>query len=213
VLFRSLLGAILDILVKAINIFPDVKTSLNVRMSDFAKWGCAITLAIGLKQSDFERAYRENIKSQDEESVRASMVAEMVIRYLRVNGESKIEGSATDLKKLIEEFENPPNEFGKPTGDLLSRREGWPKNATHFGRELTEVAPSLMALGYKVVTPKKGRGKTRNYSVEKVVPLDSDPDVEKGQRSFETTRIDELTDTRLYLALKGENIDVLEESG
>ena len=203
----KLLGAMLDILVKAINIFPEVKTSLNVRMSDFAKWGCAITLAIGLKQSDFERAYRENIKSQDEESVRASMVAEMVIRYLRINGETKIEGSATDLKKMIESFENPPDERGKPTGDLLSRREGWPKNATHFGRELTEIAPSLMALGYKVITPKKGRGKTRNYSVEKIITADAKAP-EKGQRSFETIDADELTDTRLYLALKGENVDV-----
>lgn len=199
----KLLGAILDTLVKAINIFPEVKTSLNVRMSDFAKWGCAITLAIGLKQGDFERAYRDNIKSQDEESVRASMVAEMVIRYLRINGETKIEGSATDLKKLIESFENPPDEHGKPTGDLLSRREGWPKNATHFGRELTEIAPSLMAIGYKVITPKKGRGKTRNYSVEKIVPLNAPKEVEKGQRSFETTDVEELTDTRLFTALKG----------
>jgi hypothetical protein len=203
----KLLGAILDTLVKAITLFPEVKTGLNVRMSDFAKWGCAITMAIGLKQVDFERAYRENIKSQDEESVRASMVAEMIIRYMRMTGETRIEGSATDLKKLIEGFENPPDERGKPTGDLLSRREGWPKNATHFGRELTQIAPSLMAIGYRVITPKKGRGKTRNYSVEKLVAIDA-KEPERGQRSFETTSADELTDTRLYLALKGENIDV-----
>ncbi len=199
----KLLGAMLDTLVKAINLFPEVKTGLNVRMSDFAKWGCAITMALGLKQSDFERAYRENIKSQDEESVRASMVAEMVMRYIRLTGETKIEGSATDLKKMIEDYENALSE----RGDLLGKREGWPKNATHFGRELTEIAPSLMALGYRVITPKKGRGKTRTYSVETLVSIEA-KEPEKGQRSFETTNAEELTDARLYAALKGVTEDV-----
>jgi hypothetical protein len=199
----QLIGAMLDTLVKAMRFFPDVKTGLNVRMSDFAKWGCAITMALGLKQTDFERAYRENIKSQDEEAVRASMVAEMIIRYMRTQGESRVEGSATDLKKLIEVFENPPDFHGKPTGDLLSRREGWPKNATRFGRELAEIAPSLIATGYRVATPKKGRGRSRNYVIERVISI-GEKELDKGQRSFETTNLDELTDARLRAALVGE---------
>jgi hypothetical protein len=194
----GLIGGMLDILVKAIQIYPSIKTKLNVRMADYAKWGCAITVALGLKQSDFEAAYRRNIRSQDEEAVRASMVAEMIIRYMRVQGEDIIEGSATDLKKLIEGFENPPDYQGKPMGDLLSRREGWPKNAARFGRELVEVAPALEALGYKVSVMRTGSA--RGLRVQRIVAGNASV-TEKGQRSFETVDPDELTDSKLRAAL------------
>lgn len=197
----KLIGAILDTLVQAMKLYPTVETKLNVRMSDFAKWGCAVTIALGLKQGVFEKAYLENIKSQDEEAVRASMVAEMIIRYMKNMDLSYIEGSATDLKKMMENFENPPDEHGKPIGDLLSKREGWPKNNTRFGRELSEVATSLTAIGYKVTTPKKGRGKNRNYTIEKIKTIE-EAIAGKGQRSFETTDPEELTIERLRQALK-----------
>jgi len=199
-----LIGAILDVLVKAMSLYSDTKTRINVRMADYAKWGCAITEALGLKKSDFEKAYIENIKNQDEEAVRASMVAEEIIRYMRITQRTQISGSATDLKKEIEEFENPLDDRGRPTGDLLSKREGWPKNSTHFGRELTEVAPSLEAIGYKITTPKKKGARSsgsRNYTIEKLVSAD-EPKTEKGQRTFNSVDPDELTDERLKTALK-----------
>jgi hypothetical protein len=122
----------------------------------------------------------------------------MIIRYMRVQGEDIIEGSATDLKKLIEGFENPPDYQGKPMGDLLSRREGWPKNAARFGRELVEVAPALEALGYKVSVMRTGSA--RGLRVQRIVSGNAAA-TEKGQRSFETVDPDELTDSKLRAAL------------
>jgi energy-coupling factor transporter ATP-binding protein EcfA2 len=197
----GLMYCILNILVDAMKRHPSTSTSLNVRMSDFAKWGCAITEAIGLRKAVFEKAYRDNVRAQDEEAVRASLLAEMIIRYFTRNpNQLNIEGSSTDIKKLLEDFENPLDERGRPTGDLLSRREGWAKNTTRFGRDLTEVAHHLTNIGYKVVTPKTGgRGKTRNYIIERFAGVGG---VERGQRRFDTVDPDELTETRLRDVLR-----------
>ena len=203
----QLIGAMLTVLVDAIRIYPTIKSRLNVRMSDYAQWGVAITLALGLKPRDFEDAYRENIKGQDEEAVRASLVAEMIIKYMTKNGLNHLEGSAAELKEMLENGENPDNGYGRPSGDLLSRREGWPKGANKFGRDLSEVANNMASLGYYVVTPKRGRGDRRKYTVDKVASKKDGLEV-KGQRSLEVADPDELTDTRLLVALAGKVKDV-----
>ena len=203
----QLIGAMLTVLVDAIRIYPTIKSRLNVRMSDYAQWGVAITLALGLKPRDFEDAYRENIKGQDEEAVRASLVAEMIIKYMTKNGLNHLEGSAAELKEMLENGENPDNGYGRPSGDLLSRREGWPKGANKFGRDLSEVANNMASLGYYVVTPKRGRGDRRKYTVDKVASKKDGLEV-KGQRSLEAVDPEELTETRLEVALAGKVKDV-----
>ncbi len=199
----QIIGAMLTVLVDAIRIYPTVKSRLNVRMSDYVRWGCAITLALGLKQVDFEDAYRLNIKGQDEEAVRASLVAEMIIKYMAGKGLTHLEGSATELKELLEVHEGV---YGVDTTPL-SKREGWPKGANKFGRDLSEVAANLEGVGYHVVTPKRNRVESRKYTIDKIV-ANKGGSVEKGQRSLGSVDSDELTDTRLRVALIGKVKDV-----
>jgi len=204
----QIIGAMLTVLVDAINIYPTVHSKLNVRMSDFVRWGCAITLALGLKQKDFEDAYRFNLLGQDEEAVHASLVAEMIIKYMKNSGDlSYLEGSATELKDMIEKMENPLDTWNHPTGDLLSRRQGWPKGANKFGKDLSDVAGNMLSLGYRVTTPKRGRGDKRSYTIEKIIRKRDGP-AEKGQRGLETVNPEELTETRLLVALVGKVKDV-----
>ena len=199
----QIIGAMLTVLVDAIRIYPTIKSRLNVRMSDYVRWGCAITLALGLKQSDFEDAYRLNILGQDEEAVRASLVAEMIIKYLTRKGLTHLEGSATELKEMLEVNEGVNGVDITP----LSKREGWPKGANKFGRDLSEVATNLEGMGYHVVTPKRNRVESRKYTVDKIVSKREGAEA-KGQRSFEMVDPDELTETRLEVALAGKVKDV-----
>lgn len=199
----QIIGAMLTVLVDAIRIYPTVKSKLNVRMSDYVRWGCAITLALGLKQRDFEDAYRLNILGQDEEAVRASLVAEMIIKYMTKKGLDHIEGTATELKETLEVNESVNGVDTTP----LPRREGWPKGANKFGRDLSEVANNMTSLGYYVITPKRGRGDSRKYTVDRVITKKDGPLV-KGPRTLDSVNPEELTDTRLLVALVGKVKDV-----
>jgi len=194
----KLIGAMLDVLVMACKLYPETKTRLNTRMADFTKWGCAITKALGLDQGIFEDAYLENLRVQDEEAVKASMVAEQIIRYMKARDTSRISGSATVLKSEIEDWVNPLDERGHPMGDLLNKRQGWPKNPPAFGKELMEVAPALEATGYRVYQTRTR--KAREIVIEKLVESAA-PREEKGQRQFEAVKAEELTDARLRMAL------------
>ena len=195
----KLIGAMLDTLVKAIQFYPDVKPTLDGRMADYIKWGIAITKAIGLSQRDFEAAYATNLKTQDEEAVKSSMVAEQLIRYMKRTSRTIMSGTATDLKAEIEDEMNPLDDRGHPIGDLLSKKPGWPKTPKDFSIQLTEVAPALESLGYKVSVTRSE--KARGLRIEKIVAI-NEPSTEPGQRSFNTIKPSELTDTKLREALK-----------
>jgi hypothetical protein len=164
-----ILGAILDILVRAIQFYPETQTKINVRMSDFARWGCAIAKAMGLEQSKFEAVYLGNLEGQDEIVVQSSLIAEKIIEYMDRTQSVRLEGSASELKELMEAFTNPPDSYGRPMGDLLSKMQGWAKTSTWFGRNLMEVAPSMESAGYFV---KRTHGMTTRYIIERVVKKD-----------------------------------------
>jgi len=193
----KLIGAMLDILVKAIHLYPSVKPKLDARMADFLKWGIAITQAIGLTQADFENAYASNLNSQDDEAVRSSLVAELVIKYMSDTGQNVLQGTATDIKTEIEEWTNPVDQYGRPIGDLLSKRSGWPKTSKDFSIQLSEVAPALESLGYMVSASRTSRA--RGLKIEKLKKLDEKG---PGQRTFDVS-IPKLTHDRLREALRG----------
>ena len=192
----KLIGAMLSTLVKAIQLYPDIKPELDARMADYVKWGIAITKAIGLEQCDFENAYAANLATQDEEVVKSSMVAEQFISYMEQTNKVVVEGTATKLKTDIEAWVNPLDDYGRPIGDLLSKKTGWPKTAKDFSIQLTEVAPALESLGYIVSVSRTS--KARGLRVEKRVPLDSK---DAGQKTFDLSK-PELTEERLRAALK-----------
>ena len=55
----QLLGYIMDILVKVLNIYPTVELKKKVRMADYAVWGEAISQAIGIKPGRFADIWKQ----------------------------------------------------------------------------------------------------------------------------------------------------------
>lgn len=158
----ELLGYIMDMLVKALQI----KASLNLqrlpRMADFAIWGEAIARALGYKEFEFLSAYNANIGAQNVEAIEASLLGPVVVRFasnlfLQTNGKQEEEkdqrrlqdndsnkglllweGRAEDLLKALDGVAVSP-EFAI---DIKKARD-WPKKANRFTRMLRPMLSNL----------------------------------------------------------------------
>lgn len=162
----QILGGFLDTLVEAIRVFPSINPKGGLfRMADFTRWGCAITKALGYKETRFIEAYNVKVRTQIEEAAYASPLAAVLIDYMRG----------------LEEWKGTPSEFystmvahAKELG-ISTRQKIFPKAPNSLVRQLNELAPSLKSLGLEVVTGKKS-GSTRFITVTTVptVPIRED---------------------------------------
>ena len=130
-------GAILDVLVEALSVYSGVELKGLSRMADFHRWGFAIAEAIGYGGDAFLEAYRENIEAQSEETLRASMIAQVVLRFME--GRDEWSGSPT---VLLSNLDSTAEGMGFSTNV-----KGWPKRAYILGRRLNELSPSLRNAG------------------------------------------------------------------
>ena len=153
----SILGGFLDVLVKAIQLYPTVKADRLFRMADFTRWGCAIAKALGRTEEEFIAAYESKVKSQIEEAAHASPVATVLLDYLEQAPAKNWEGTPTALFKTLLEHAK--------TLDISTRQKGWPKAPNALVRQLNELAPSLKSLGLEIVTSKSG---TRRIGINSV---------------------------------------------
>jgi len=185
----KVIRAFLDILVKAMQLYPTIEPKRNNRMADYTRWGCAITQAMGIDQAYFENAYYKNIKTQDDEVVKSNPVADWLIKYLEFNNKTTYDGSSSDIQKDIETF--AITEYNK---ELPRYVDGWPKGSTQFGRKLTEVIPSLKSTG---VTIQYVKGTVRRYEIIRTVSKET----ETGQHTLIEVE-DELTDKTLLAMLE-----------
>ena len=187
---RAMLGTI----VKAMSLYDVVEPTKNNRMADFTKWGCAITKALGLNPQYFEKAYASNIDVQDEEAVKASVVAEYLIKYLEGRNITKTESTSAELMREIEDYMF--SEYGK----TLSKVLGWPSNSVHFGRKMNEIIPSLPSQGVTIMSKK---GTRRLYEITRTMK-DKEGRITTGQMTFGTIGGNPLTFDKLRAALRGE---------
>lgn len=142
-----LLGALLDIVVIALRDHTHVKLAEKPRMADFAIWVTAAEKAIGWKDGDFLRAYKNNSKGATVMELEASPVAS-AIRQL-MDSERKWSGSATDLL----------HELTSIIGEDNARRlPGWPKTARPLSGKLKRLAPSLRGIGLNVSIERDSSG-------------------------------------------------------
>jgi len=142
-----LLGALLDVLVRAMTLRYSIRLPGLPRMADFALWGCTIAKALGRSEEDFLAAYEGNTEARNEEALQASPVAAMVVEL--IEAQSEWEGTPSellaDLEKLAEEHR------------VNTKAAGWPKAAHSLSRRLNEVRPNLAAVGIAVATRRDGR--------------------------------------------------------
>lgn len=141
-----ILGGILDVLVKALQIHPKIKIENTPRMADFASWGCAISEALGDTAENFLKAYEANIANQTEVSINENIVASVLVSFMADKEEWR--GSAS---KLLQELTHhgAPDQF-----DI--REKYWPKSSAILMRRLNELAVNLKAVGITFVSISSG---------------------------------------------------------
>ena len=77
----KLLGYIFNIIVKAMHIKPTLKLSRLPRMADFARWGEAISRAMGYDDFAFIEAYTENRNEQNIIAVEENIVGSLFVKF------------------------------------------------------------------------------------------------------------------------------------
>jgi hypothetical protein len=131
-----ILGAIFDVLVKALALYPAVKLDKLPRMADFASWGYAIAEAAGYSGEAFTQAYYANIVTQHDEAIEANPVAQAIMEFIK--DLATWTGTPSELYALLS-----PIAFKLG----VSNSRGWPKDAPRLGRVLEILTPNLAAKG------------------------------------------------------------------
>ena len=147
-----ILGAIFDALAGALQRIESVAVENQFRMSDFARWGCAIAEAIGYDAKDFISAYRANIGLQNLEAIDASQIAQAIEAFM--GDREEWHGTPTDLYNELEKIAEDRH-FDK-------KSETWPKAANWLWRRVAPMTSNLLARGIKV---------SRSSGEERVVTL------------------------------------------
>jgi hypothetical protein len=150
----AILGAIFDILVVALAIYPDVNLPRLPRMADFTRWGYAIAQAAGFGGDSFINAYNANIAIQHDEAIDANPVAKAIVGLMKER--QQWQGTPADLYNTLYEV----------AFDLgITQSPGWPKDAARLGRALTPITPNLNAKGIDL---ERSRNKERLISIWKI---------------------------------------------
>jgi len=149
------LGGIFDALARAMEIHPTVELKSLPRMADFARWGCAISEALGYRQKDFLEAYGANIESQNEEVLLGHPVAAAVMALMDKHPEWK--GTPSELLTKLEEVASQEK--------LDIKEKCWPKSPVTLTKRLNEVKTNLADAGVHIRQNRDG--KARTIQVEK----------------------------------------------
>lgn len=145
----EILGGILNVVVRAMRIYPSVKLDNLPRMADFAKWGYSIAEALGSYGDEFLKQYSTDEEERMVESSENHPLATAVIKYIEKT--KKWQGSPT---KLLEELETFAKGYKISTESKL-----WPETAVWLTRRLNEIEPILSSQHIVYSSEKKGKGR------------------------------------------------------
>jgi hypothetical protein len=164
----AIFGAILDLLVKAMNIYPRIELAETYRLQDFVQWGAAILYAMGDDPQKFLDAYDKNVKVQSSESVEQSLVASTMIDFFEeFKVRSFVDAWTGSPSKLLSDLNSYAANIRMNTN-----QSGWPKNSTWLSRNLQRISRELLSVGYKLTFEHSGKrlitiNKTSEFIPEK----------------------------------------------
>jgi hypothetical protein len=177
----KVLGYILDVLVKALEIRPGLRLNDLPRMADFALWGEAISQAMGNKPLEFINAYYENIGRQNIEAIESHPLAHVIAKFFEQEetDENKeadqspkvLNGSPLEILKILEAL------AGKHKISIDSKL--WPKSPNALSRRLNQIRSNLLeGLEIEVIIKrtttnkdKKSKVNTATIEIRKISPI------------------------------------------
>jgi hypothetical protein len=121
------------------------------RLADFTIWGCAISEALGADHSEFLEAMAENVRMQSDESIKASLIATVLIAWIDSKQEGVWRGTPQGLYDELCEYAD--------LSKISIRQKAWPKTANWMDRRLNDVKPNLLAAGYFIEKDRSSKGR------------------------------------------------------
>lgn len=134
----GLLGALFDILSRAIALKPSLQLSRRPRLADWGEYAAAVYEVMGWGAEQFLTDWDEVVKVQNQGTLDGSPVAQAIIKLMDEHEECSRPSSKmhAKLKAVAEE-----------QGVDVARDKAWPKSARWLWRRIKEVLPLLVAAG------------------------------------------------------------------
>jgi len=130
----TIFAGMLDTMSKAMAIYPTVQLSRMPRLADFARWGYAISEALGKTGEEFLADYQQNIERQTEEVVQGNTLCLAVLRMM-----DDKESYTKPVKDAFDELHN----LAEPERSDTT----FPKDAKNLRKHLERIKATLMDLG------------------------------------------------------------------
>ncbi len=137
-----LLGAMFNALSAAMKEIDGIQLTGLPRMADFARWGCAVSRALGFSQAEFLDALGCNVREQNNSALENSPVAQAVLALVQRDHEWE-DTPAQTLARL--------NEIAESLR-IDTRAKQWPKSPSVLTKRLNEVRPNLLRAGILIKT-------------------------------------------------------------
>ena len=133
----NILGAIFNILSKAMEIYPTIKLDKLPRMADFFRWGYAIAEAMGGQGDIFLEEYKDNQNIQNTEAINADAVAFLLVEFMKFKSEWT--GRISELLKVLQgEADNH---------GINLKSKAMPQAPNNLSRRIKSVRSNLDAVG------------------------------------------------------------------
>ena len=124
----SILGGMFDLLSNAMKLLPDIEVRYQGRMTDFQRWGVAITQAMGYSKDHFTHAYGQNLDNAFEEISNSHPLCQAVERLL-----SEQEVLVDTIGNIHLKLTSIANELG------ISSDPRWPKHSNLLAKQFKEL--------------------------------------------------------------------------
>src|SRR5215217_4045079 len=165
----KLLGALLDVLAKAIALKPSLKLSRRPRLADWGEYAAAVYEVMGWGAETFLEDWDEVVKVQNQATLDGSPVAQAIIKFM----EDKEDYSATSS-----ELHSKLKVVAAQLGVDVERDKASPKSARWLWRRIKEVLSLLVATG---IEASRGRDESAKQITLRKMPTNDGNDGSAGE--------------------------------
>jgi hypothetical protein len=155
-----ILGAILNVLSKAMGIVQSIHMDSHPRMADWTKWGCAVADVTGIGRENFLKAYSLNRENRNEEIVTSDPVCNAIVTLIEQQG--RWQGTPAELYEEL-------SGIAKEQKVSVSSKHQWPQNPQALTRKLNVVNRNLRVNG--IVIERGRENKRRDITIKQGDPI------------------------------------------
>src|SRR5918997_1407340 len=163
-----LLGALFDVLTKAIALKPSVKLSRRPRLADWGEYAASVYEVMGWSAETFLKDWDEVVRVQNQATLDGSPVAQAIIKFMEEREEYVATSSEMHSKLKV---------VAAQLGVDVERDKAWPKSARWLWRRIKEVLPLLVAAGLEAG---RGRDESAKQITLRKIPMNNGSDGRGG---------------------------------